>query len=322
MGPRRTSGRKASRLGTLERRYDFHLGEAIRAALEGSHDKAATHSSTALSISRELYAGGPDPARHQPELAAALCNHARYGDTPLHVVALLMESAGHYAALAQADPAAYEVPRIDVLARIALTADEAGSTADAISLLREVVRMYDEAPAADQAELGIGLARARFQLGRCLLKTGAPADGLAEIDAGLETAAGALGRLRVPAHAPGWLGTAPRYVQLAAPDWAAAAVRAMTLHAAAGRWESAAGAASAAVLISGGLAGLGGESLRAAHETVRARADAVCARAECARRIAGLVLPGLDKALPRALDLGLGGRPVGPAGTLDGLAGL
>ena len=67
---RKTSGRYASRLGTLERRYDFHLGEAIRAALQGNHDKAATHSGTALSISRELYAGAPDPARHQPELAA------------------------------------------------------------------------------------------------------------------------------------------------------------------------------------------------------------------------------------------------------------
>ena len=70
---------------------------------------------------------------------------------------------------------------------------------------------------------------------------------------------------------------------------------------------------SVAVLISGGLAGLGGDLMRTAHETVRARADAVCARAECARRIAGLVLLGLDEALPRALDLGLGGRPVGPA---------
>jgi hypothetical protein len=182
--------------------------------------------------------------------------------------------------------------------------------------------MYDGAPAADQAERGIGLARAHFHLGRCLLKTGASADGLAEIDAGLELAAGALEKLRLPVHAPGWLGTAPRYLQLAAPDWAAAAVRAMTLHAAGGRWESAAGAASAAVLISGGLAALGGERLRAAHEAVRARADAVCARAERAGRIAGLVPLGLDEALPRALDLHLGGRPVGPAGALDGLAWL
>src|SRR5215831_4696566 len=106
---RRTSGRYASRLGTLERRYDFHIGEAIRAALQGSHDKAATHSGTALSISRELYAGASDPARHQAELAAALCNHARYGGI-LHALALLTESAAHYAALAAADPAAYEVP--------------------------------------------------------------------------------------------------------------------------------------------------------------------------------------------------------------------
>src|SRR5215472_3342886 len=130
---RRPSRRYASRLGTLQRRYDFHLGEAIRAALEGSHDKAATHSGTALSISRELYAGASDPARHRAELAAALCNHARYGGT-LHALALLTESAGHYAELAEADPAAYEVPRIDVLTRVALAADTGGDTPGAVSL--------------------------------------------------------------------------------------------------------------------------------------------------------------------------------------------
>src|SRR5215831_16117228 len=172
---RKVSEREALRLGTLERRYDFHLGEAIRAALQGNHDKAATHSGTALSISRELYAGAPDPARHQPELAAALCNHARYGGTPLHTIALLTESAGHYAALATADPAVYEVPRIDVLTRIAVASDLSGDTADAVSLLREVIRMYLRAPATDLAERDLGLARARFHLGRCLLKTGAAA---------------------------------------------------------------------------------------------------------------------------------------------------
>ena len=60
------SGRQALWVNTLERRYDFHLGEAIRAAIEGSHDKATKHSGTALSISRELYADAPDRARHQP----------------------------------------------------------------------------------------------------------------------------------------------------------------------------------------------------------------------------------------------------------------
>jgi hypothetical protein len=286
MPVRRTSRRNASRLGTLERRYEFHLAEAIRAALEGSHDKAATHSGIALSISRELCAAGPDPVRHQPELAAALCHHARYGGTPVDAIALLTESAGYYAALAQAEPAVYEVPRIDVLTRVAIASDEAGNTADAISLLREAVLMYLGAPAADAAERDLGLARARFHLGRCLLKTGATADGLAELDAGLELGDRALDRLRVPTGTRDWLAAAPRYLQLAVPDWGAAAVRAMTLHAAGGRWEKAAAAASAAVLISGGLAGLGGDRLRTAHEAVRARADVIRARAECPPRMA------------------------------------
>src|SRR5271155_1355080 len=89
------SGRQALRVNTLERRYDFHLGEAIRAAIEGSHDKATKHSGTALSISRELYADAPDPARHQPELAAALCTHARYR-AGRQGIAMLGESGGHH----------------------------------------------------------------------------------------------------------------------------------------------------------------------------------------------------------------------------------
>ena len=283
---RKVSEREALRLGTLERRYDFHLGEAIRAALQGSHDKAATHSGTALSISRELYAGAADPARRQAELAAALCNHARYGGI-LHALALLTESAGHYAALAEADPAAYEVPRIDVLTRVALAADTGGDTPGAVGLLREVVRMYLQAPAANPAERDLGLARARFHLGRCLLKTGAVADGLTEIDAGLALAEEATARLGISLSGPGWLGLAPRYLQLAAPDWVAAAVRAMTLHAAAGEWESAAAAADVAVRISGGLADLGGDTLREAHEDIRARADVIWGQAEPQRTAAG-----------------------------------
>jgi hypothetical protein len=276
-GSKRTvSKRAASRLGTLERRQAFHFGEAIRASLQGSHDKAATHSGTALSISRELCAGAPGPVRHRAELAAVLCHHARYGGT-LPAVELLTEAAGHYAALARADPAVYEVPRIGVLTTVALAADAAGSTADAISLLREVIRMYVTVPAADPAERDVGLARARFHLGRCLLKTGAAGDGLAETDAGLALAGDAGERLGLGVR--GWLATAPRYLQLAVPDWAAAAVRAMTLHAAAGRHDSAAAAARAAVTVSGGLADLGGETLRDAYEDIRARAGVIWARA-------------------------------------------
>lgn len=272
------------RHSTLERRYDFHLGEAIRAALQGSHDKAAGHSGQALLISRELYADAADPGRHQPGLAAALCAHARYGGGTWQAIELLTESAGHYAALAEADPALYEVPRIDVLTRIALASDAAGSTADAISLLREVVGMYLKAPAADADERDLGLARARFHLGRCLLKTGMDSDGLAETEAGLELAGDVLDRMHPQGPGRGWLGQAPRYLQLAAPDWAAAAVRSMTLHAQAGRWPQAAAAARAATAVSAALAELGGDTLRDAHEKISARAAEIRHAAESPSR--------------------------------------
>jgi hypothetical protein len=275
----RGSGESARQRSTLERRHDFHLGEAVRAALQGSHDKAAGHSGRALLISRELCAETADPARHQPGLAAALCAHARYGGGTWQAIAMLTESAGHYAALAEADPARYEVRRIDVLTRIALASDAAGSTGDAIGLLREAAGLYLKAPAADAEERDLGLARARFHLGRCLHRTGLTAEGLAETEAGLELAADVLDRLEVATAVRGWLVAAPRYLQLAAPDWAAAALRAMTLHAEAGRWPQAATAARAAALVSGGLADLGGDTLRDAHAAISARAEAVLAEA-------------------------------------------
>jgi tetratricopeptide (TPR) repeat protein len=290
---------------TLRRRYDFHLGEAIRASLAGSHDKAETHSATALSISRELYR---KTGAYRPDLAAALACHAisnaaygRIGET----VTLLAESAGHYAALAEADPAAYEVPRIDVLTRVALASDAAGNTEGAIDLLREVIRMYGEAPAAAEARRDLGRARARFHLGRFLLKTGAQDEALTQLDDGLAEAEQAWGRLRTPpgigdtagsgdggagpgepsgfreADEPGdgtWLAAAPRFVQLAAPDWATAAARAMIMHATAGRWDRAAYAARAAVRVSAGLALLGGDAWRESHLAIRAQADVVWAR--------------------------------------------
>jgi hypothetical protein len=272
---RAAASRDVQRRSTLERRYDFHLGEAIRAALQGSLDKAAGHSGRALLISRELCAGAADPARHQPELAAALCAHARYGGSEWQAIALLTESAGHYAALAEADPAVYEVHRIEVLTRIALASDAAGDAAGAIGLLREVIGMYLKAPAADQEERDAGLARARFHLGRCLSAAGFGEDGLAETAAGLELADSVLDRLRVQPSDSRWLVDAPRYLQLAAPDWAAAAVRCMTAHAQAGRWQLAATAARAAVLVSAGLAELGGDALRDAHQAINDRAGVI-----------------------------------------------
>jgi hypothetical protein len=278
-GSRTSSEQSDYQRSTLERRYDFHLGEAIRAALQGSHDKAAGHSGRALLISRELCADAAGPARHQPELAAALCAHARYSGGPGQAIAMLTESAGHYAALAEADPARYEVPRLDVLTRIALALDAAGSTGDAIGLLREVAGLYLKAPAADREERDLGRARAHFHLGRCLSQSGREAAGRAETEAGLELAADVLDRLAVATAVRGWLAGAPRYLQLAAPDWAAAALRAMTLHAESGRWQQAATAARTASLVSGGLAELGGDPLRDAHAAISARADAVLAEA-------------------------------------------
>ncbi|HTR92477.1 MAG TPA: hypothetical protein VMI73_12115 [Trebonia sp.] len=310
------SGGKPDRFDTLKRRYDFHLGEAIRAGLQGSHDKAAGHSGQALLISRKLCADATDPALHAPELAAALCAHARYGGGAWQAIAMLTESAGHYAALAEANPAAYEVPRIDVLTRIALASDAAGNTGDAIGLLREVVGMYLKAPATDQEERDIGLARARFHLGRCLLASGQGADGLAETQAGLELAEDVLDRLAVvprgddtpdkpemPAPEAGWLVAAPRYLQLAAPDWAAAAVRAMTLYAGEGQLARAATAARTAVLVSGGLAELGGDLLRDVHAAIAARAAAVTA--EAGKHADGCVRAGKAAHAPVQSDLGV-----------------
>jgi hypothetical protein len=307
---------KPDRFDTLKRRYDFHLGEAIRAGLQGSHDKAAGHSGRALLISRKLCADAADPAVHAPELAAALSAHARYGGGVSQAIAMLTESAGHYAALAETDPAAYEVPRIDVLTAIALASDAAGNTRDAIGLLREVVGMYLKAPAIDQEERDAGLARARCHLGRCLLATGQRAEGLAETEAGLELAEDVLKRLGIAFRGddppyppevtePGWLVAAPRYLQLAAPDWAAAAVRAMTLHAEDGRLARAATAARTAVLVSGGLACLGGDLLRDVHSAIAARAAVITA--EAARHAHGC-MPGREAAhAPVQSDLGAEG---------------
>ena len=266
---------KPSEQGTLERRYEFHLGEAIRAALAGDNEKAAGHSGTALSISRELYAATREPARHRPGLAAALVANARY-QRAHQAVALLTESAGHYAALAQGDPGAYEVDQIDVLVRVALAVEASGNPADAIRLLREAVGMYRKVDSGCQEARNAALARACFHLGRCLLRSGSPCEGLAYTDEGLELAATLPGDTRSD---PGWLSGAPRPVQILAPDWVAAAARAMVTHAAAGQWDAAATAATAAVRVSGGLAALGGDERREAHLAIISRARAIWARA-------------------------------------------
>ena len=58
----------------------------------------------------------------------------------------------------------------------------------------------------------------------------------------------------------------------------------MTLHAEAGRWQQAATAARAAIAVSGGLAGLGGDALRDAHEKISARAEVILEMSETRAR--------------------------------------
>ncbi|MCL2582777.1 MAG: hypothetical protein FWE35_10010 [Streptosporangiales bacterium] len=280
---------------TLQRRVDFHIGEAVRASLAGSYDKAQAHSQNALSIGRELYR---KECRHRADLAAALACHAgsraAYGRIA-DAVALLTESAGHYAVLARDDPDAYEVRRIDVLTRVALASDAAGNTEGAITLLRELIQMYDQAAASEERDLA--RARARFHLGRCLLKTGDRPAALAELDAGLADAGRAWELLPdsgaenpTPEAGAGetagdeggegsWLAATPRFVQLTAADWAAAAGRAMVLHAEARRWRPAARAAHVAVRLSSALAALGGDTRQEHYATIRERADAIWAQA-------------------------------------------
>ena len=124
--------------------------------------------------------------------------------------------------------------------------DAAGSTPDAISLLREVVGMYLKAPAADPEERDLGLARARFHLGRCLLKTGMDEDGLAETEAGLELAADVLDRLQARTADTRLAGRGTPLPAAGRAGLGGRGGRAMTLHAAAGRWQQAATAARTA----------------------------------------------------------------------------
>lgn len=262
---------------TLQRRVDFHIGEAVRASLAGSYDKAQAHSQTALSISRELYR---KEGRHRAALAAALACHAgsraAYGRIA-DAVALLTESAGHYAVLARDNPQAYEVCRIDVLTRVALASDATGNTEGAIVLLREIIRMYDRAPAGEERDFA--RARARFHLGRCLLKAGDSREALTELEAGLAAIERALELIPEAVGEESWLAGTPRFVQLTAADWAAAASRAMVLHAAARRWRPAARAAQAAVRLSAALAALGSEAHRQSYALLLERADTIWAHA-------------------------------------------
>jgi hypothetical protein len=268
----------------LEREYDRRLSEGVRAAIQGRHADAAAHSGAALAVSRELYANSSDPARHRPALAAALYNHAgnlRRIGSDTDALALLAEAGEHYDALARTDRKSFSVPAIDVVVRTGLVLRATGDRSGAVQRFREAIGAYPKALTNDRVERDLGLARTQFHLGRCLLEIGPGyTDGLAEIDTGLFAAERVRERQGITAKDFSWLAKAPRSFQLIATDWISAAVCAMELHDAAGRFDIAADAANIAVRVSGGLAAVGGAGRVALYEAVLGRAQVIWQHAQ------------------------------------------
>jgi tetratricopeptide (TPR) repeat protein len=268
----------------LERKYDRHLTDSIRAAIQGRHTEAAQHSEAALAVSRDLYANSSDPARHRPALAAALYNHAgnlRRIGRDADALTLLAEAGEHYNALVQTDRRSFSVPAIDVVVRTGLALQAAGDRDGAVQRFREAIEAYPTAPTNDRVERDLGLARTQFHLGRCLLEIGPGyTEGLAEIDTGLFAAERTREQQGITATDFSWLGKAPRSFQLIATDWIGAAVCAMEMHDAAGRFDIAADAANIAVRVSGGLAAMGGAARAPLYDAVLGRARVIWQHAQ------------------------------------------
>jgi tetratricopeptide (TPR) repeat protein len=276
-------GRRQQSDETLEQDYDRHLQDSMTAALQGLNTDAARHSAAALAVSRQLFAGSSDPARHRPVLASALYSHAgslrRIGrDT--EALDLLAEAGQHYESLAEADPARFQVRAIDVVVRMGLALRAIGDVAAAAQQFDAAIEAYRQAATADTVERDLGLARAHFHLGRCLLELSpGTGDGLEEIDAGLFVAERVRQEQGITAKDVSWLVLAPLSFQLIATDWIAAAVCAMELHDAAGRFDIAADAANIAVRVSAGLTATGGPGRAELYQAVLARAQTIWQRA-------------------------------------------
>lgn len=123
-------------------------------------------------------------------------------------------------------------------------------------------------------------ARAHFHRGLRLVAQGRVTEGLEAVDAGLFAAERARQQAGVSGHDFSWLRSAPRSLRLIAPDWTAAAVCAMRLHDAAGRFQVAADAGNIAVRVSGGMAALDMPGCRELYTAVLAAAKQVWSHAE------------------------------------------
>jgi hypothetical protein len=261
-----------------EREVDALLARARAAGGRGDVDAQARWSGAALEICRTLVAEDPAARRHRAALAAGAYGHAyrllqvrRFEDART----VLAESRRHYAVLAREDPEGYEVALCDVTLREALVSVLEGDVDGALRVGREALAAYPVARAGDGWERDFGPVRARALLGRALLMSGRRAQAVEEFDAALFAAEALRERTGLSGTDFAWLTSAPPSFRLAAPEWLGAAVGAMELHDAEGRWRVAADAADIALRVSGGLAGIGDDVALARFQAIHARAQQI-----------------------------------------------
>lgn len=267
----------------LERRVNDLLARAGNAGARHDYLEQVGYSGEAMDLCRVLVERHPDDPRHVGALAGGLYNHAYrliQAGHPAEAREVLAESHRHYAALAAADRRRYAVALCDVRLRTALTLVMEGEFDEAVLAGQQALDMYEAATGGDRLEREFGIVRTHTLIGRALLLGGRAGEALEEFDAALFAAE----RLREEAGIAGtdfsWLAFAPESFRLAAPEWLGAAVGAMELHDAAGRWSVAADAANIAVRVAGGLAAIGDDTTRRRFEAILARAKEIWWAAE------------------------------------------
>lgn len=267
----------------LEDRVNDLLGQARTAGARGDLDRQIRFTAEAMDVCRILVSRWPHDARHVGALAGGLYNYSyrllqagRFDEAH----AALAESGRHYAALAAADPNEYATSLVDVKLRVMLAFTMNGQYGYAVNQGREVLAGYEAIAGGDRLERAFGLVRTRTLLGRALLLAGQADSALTQFDAALFAAE----ELREAEGIAGtdftWLATAPNSFRLAAPEWLGAAVGAMELHDAAGKWGVAGDAANIAMRVAGGLAAIGDATAEARFEAIMARAQEIWRSAE------------------------------------------
>ncbi|GAA4690551.1 tetratricopeptide repeat protein [Phytohabitans rumicis] len=269
--------------GDLEQRVNDLLAGARAAGARRDVREQARYSGEAMDVCRVLVGRHPGNTRHVAALAGGLYNHAYrliQAGRPAQARDTLTEAVGHYTTLVAADRRRYTVRLCDVRLRVALTYIMEGGYDEAVRAGRAALAGYEAVAGGDRLEREFGLVRTHTLIGRALLLGGQPGTALDEFD----TALFAAERLREEAGIAGtdfsWLASAPESFRQAAPEWLGAAVAAMELHDAAGKWSVAAGAANIAMRVAGGLAAIGDDTAYRRFEAIMARAKEIWWAAE------------------------------------------